>query len=739
GSGGLDELAEEFDDGKVQFAFARVQDPNTDLAKFVFVSWCGQGVPVFRKGLVGSQVGEVQRVLTGYHVAVVARTEEDVQPAEIMDQVARSSGAQYSYHTKPRPQPPVAAKPVVTQTFRKSGTYGAPTVSKGPAWNAAAAAATLSPPASHAGVISPSSRASYASPPVSGTKPLFGGSRPGSSMYGSRSPVPEPAARAGPPPPSAYRSQQEERQAELEALRRGSRGQSPSSATPTPSSPSRSRMGAQTPTEPSSHVSQADQTKSELDMLRSRRLLNSSLGASSGSGAAASSSASERKAELDELRRVRSGSQGAFQAAQPPTHSWNQRSDDSEQRRREEEEERKRQQQEEERQRQQEAEDRMRRQEADERRRQQEADDYTRQQEADERRRQQEADERRRQQEADERRRQQEAEERRRQQEAEERKRQQEEEELQRQRAAQQQKQPEQPAGGSRGQIARAVYSYEATAEDELEFEEGDTIYDVEQLDSGWWAGENQDGSRRGLFPANFVELIEAAAGASAAAPAPPPLPSAAAPPPAPPLPAAPPAAPPLPSMSSGAPPAAPPLPSMGGGIPPPPPLPSMGGGIPPPPPLPGSSVPKAPSLPSSGGAPAAPPLPTFAGAPAAPPLPTRSTPAAPPLPPAAVPMSFPPSEAPPPPLPPRGSGSSAPTSPPAAPPLPSMAARPQRDLGANHAVALYDYDAMEEGELSFAKGDVIGHIEFLSEEWWQGADANGQLGLFPANHVELK
>ncbi|KAJ1830794.1 actin binding protein [Coemansia sp. RSA 2708] len=164
-----------------------------------------------------------------------------------------------------------------------------------------------------------------------------------------------------------------------------------------------------------------------------------------------------------------------------------------------------------------------------------------------------------------------------------------------------------------------------------------------------------------------------------------------------------------------------------------------MGGGIPPPPPLPGSSVPKAPSLPSSGGAPAAPPLPTFAGAPAAPPLPTRSTPAAPPLPPAAVPMSFPPSEAPPPPLPPRGSGSSAPTSPPAAPPLPSMAARPQRDLGANHAVALYDYDAMEEGELSFAKGDVIGHIEFLSEEWWQGADANGQLGLFPANHVELK
>ncbi|PIA15244.1 drebrin-like protein, isoform CRA_c [Coemansia reversa NRRL 1564] len=111
GAEGLEELAEEFDDGKVQYAFARVQDPNTKLPKYVFISWCGQGVPVFRKGMVGAQISEVQRVLDSYHVSVIARSEEDVRPEEIMDQVARSSGSQYSYHSKPH-QPPSAQKPL---------------------------------------------------------------------------------------------------------------------------------------------------------------------------------------------------------------------------------------------------------------------------------------------------------------------------------------------------------------------------------------------------------------------------------------------------------------------------------------------------------------------------------------------------------------------------------------------------------------------------------------------------
>ncbi|KAJ1811658.1 actin binding protein, partial [Coemansia sp. RSA 2599] len=370
GNGGLDELAEEFDDGKVQFAFVRVQDPNTQLPKFVFISWCGQGVPVFRKGMVSSQVGEVQKVLTGSHVTVIARSEDDVQPSEIMDKVERSSGAQYSYHTQPKRQPPQpAAKPAFaasSSAFKKGATYGAPTVGKSAAWGSSttssASASTPSYAAKPAAKPAPpvAAKPPAPSPSIGGTKPLFGGAsgagRPVSSFFGARSPTtpsaslspvtrqraasPSPlaspsqeSARAPEPVQSAYRSQQDERRAELEAIRRGSRGTSPTgvsrSATPTLSS---SRLGAVTPSEPSSHFTQADQTKNELEMLRSRRLLNTGLGGSSGPSSAAND-ASERKAELEALRRSRAGSQTSMGASQPsvPSHSWSQQQQQSSQ------------------------------------------------------------------------------------------------------------------------------------------------------------------------------------------------------------------------------------------------------------------------------------------------------------------------------------------------------------------------------------------------------------------------
>lgn len=37
--GGLEELNDEFSDGKVQFAYAKVIDPNTELPKYVFIGW----------------------------------------------------------------------------------------------------------------------------------------------------------------------------------------------------------------------------------------------------------------------------------------------------------------------------------------------------------------------------------------------------------------------------------------------------------------------------------------------------------------------------------------------------------------------------------------------------------------------------------------------------------------------------------------------------------------------------
>lgn len=53
-------------------------------------------------------------------------------------------------------------------------------------------------------------------------------------------------------------------------------------------------------------------------------------------------------------------------------------------------------------------------------------------------------------------------------------------------------------------------------------------------------------------------------------------------------------------------------------------------------------------------------------------------------------------------------------------------------------AVALYDYEAAEENEISFLTDDIISGIEFVSEDWWSG-NCKGKLGLFPSNYVELR
>ena len=41
-------------------------------------------------------------------------------------------------------------------------------------------------------------------------------------------------------------------------------------------------------------------------------------------------------------------------------------------------------------------------------------------------------------------------------------------------------------------------------------------------------------------------------------------------------------------------------------------------------------------------------------------------------------------------------------------------------------------YDAGEDNEISFKEGDRITHIEAVSDDWWQGTEPNGNVGLFP-------
>ncbi|KAI5846156.1 hypothetical protein BZA05DRAFT_357600 [Tricharina praecox] len=122
GDGELEELIEEFNDGKVQFAFVKVKDPNSGLPKFVLICWCGDGVPERVKGYFTGHLNAVTKVLHGYHVQVTARSDSDLSPEAIIQKVADASGSKYSSSSSSNappptaPKPPVATKPVFQPT-----------------------------------------------------------------------------------------------------------------------------------------------------------------------------------------------------------------------------------------------------------------------------------------------------------------------------------------------------------------------------------------------------------------------------------------------------------------------------------------------------------------------------------------------------------------------------------------------------------------------------------------------
>lgn len=54
--------------------------------------------------------------------------------------------------------------------------------------------------------------------------------------------------------------------------------------------------------------------------------------------------------------------------------------------------------------------------------------------------------------------------------------------------------------------IYRAIYDYEAQDVDEVSFREGDVIFEVESVDSGWMTGRVERTGKVGMLPANYVE-----------------------------------------------------------------------------------------------------------------------------------------------------------------------------------------------------------------------------------------
>ncbi|EPS37237.1 hypothetical protein H072_9085 [Dactylellina haptotyla CBS 200.50] len=138
GEGELEELFEDFNDGRVQFALAKVKDPNTKLGKNVFFAWCGDGVPERVKGNYGGYKSAVAKLFEGYHVEITARDSSTLDVDEIMKKVSTASGSNYSAATsgapsvpsgKPAAPPKPAWKP--GQAYTPTRQFGTPAAPRG--------------------------------------------------------------------------------------------------------------------------------------------------------------------------------------------------------------------------------------------------------------------------------------------------------------------------------------------------------------------------------------------------------------------------------------------------------------------------------------------------------------------------------------------------------------------------------------------------------------------------------
>jgi len=93
---GIDGLVGELNGAQVQYGYLSVEDPNTQLTKYVIINWAGDAASTAQKGALPRHSRDIADMLRGAHVTINARCEDDCDEETILDKVSRAAGANYS-------------------------------------------------------------------------------------------------------------------------------------------------------------------------------------------------------------------------------------------------------------------------------------------------------------------------------------------------------------------------------------------------------------------------------------------------------------------------------------------------------------------------------------------------------------------------------------------------------------------------------------------------------------------
>lgn len=114
------DFLQSFDETKVQYGLARVSPPGSDVYKLILIGWCPDSASMKSRASFAANFAVVaDNVLKGYHVQVTARDEDDLNEQELLTKISNAAGARYSIQSefKSKVSSSTNASPVVKKKF----------------------------------------------------------------------------------------------------------------------------------------------------------------------------------------------------------------------------------------------------------------------------------------------------------------------------------------------------------------------------------------------------------------------------------------------------------------------------------------------------------------------------------------------------------------------------------------------------------------------------------------------